>query len=258
VVPETHRPTEESEEPVNVIETLRKLLAHQKSAESIGSEAEAAAFADKVQDLLTKHHLEIEDIEVGDETEDVAEDHIYFERVGLPRRRSGWFERLALAVARNHFCDIAIWPGGGAFTLIGKRADREVAGFMIVYLARVARHLCKRDLMTLLRSRPRTRRTAWRQSFLHAFALEIAIRYYLLRQRAGSVYGSEALVKIEAAESLVKRYVDARFHQRTKQLSRPGGFSQSGAARGRFHASQVSLKPAALSAADAQLRLLKS
>lgn len=49
-----------------IIEKLRKLIAMEQSARSIGSLAEAEAFASKVQELLSKHKLEMSEIELDE------------------------------------------------------------------------------------------------------------------------------------------------------------------------------------------------
>jgi hypothetical protein len=59
---------------MNVIDTLRKLIAHQKSAEQIGNTEEASAFAQKVQELLVKHQLEAADIVQEDDVEKVGDE----------------------------------------------------------------------------------------------------------------------------------------------------------------------------------------
>lgn len=52
-----------------IIEKLRKLIAMEQSARSIGSLAEAEAFASKVQELLSKHKLEMSEIELDEQEE---------------------------------------------------------------------------------------------------------------------------------------------------------------------------------------------
>jgi 1,6-anhydro-N-acetylmuramate kinase len=45
-----------------ILEKLGKIKAHMESAQEIGNEAEAQAFASMLQNLLTKHKLEMTDI----------------------------------------------------------------------------------------------------------------------------------------------------------------------------------------------------
>ena len=45
-----------------LIETLRKLLEHEKSAYAIGNVAEAEAFAEKFQQLMQTHELTMADL----------------------------------------------------------------------------------------------------------------------------------------------------------------------------------------------------
>ena len=46
-----------------IIEKLRKLIAHEQSARTIGNIAEAEAFASKIQDLLTAHKLDMSEVD---------------------------------------------------------------------------------------------------------------------------------------------------------------------------------------------------
>jgi Protein of unknown function (DUF2786) len=63
-----------------IIETLRKLIEHEKSANAIGNFAEAEAFAEKFQKLMQAHNLTMADL--GLETLDWQEE-VEIER---PRR----------------------------------------------------------------------------------------------------------------------------------------------------------------------------
>ena len=48
-----------------IIEKLRKLIAHEKSARSIGNIHEAEAFASRIQTLLDEHKLSMGEVEQG-------------------------------------------------------------------------------------------------------------------------------------------------------------------------------------------------
>jgi hypothetical protein len=126
-------------------------------------------------------------------------------------------------------------------TVFGKKTNREIATFMIVYLARTARSLCERELAVALLRNARTRRPAFRNSFLLAFVQVIHVRYFLLRR----TLETHALVVLDRAEKDVADFMSERTKPATA-LTRPGGHSTSGAALGRFHGSRVSLKANAL------------
>jgi len=53
---------------VNVYELLSKLIAHEQSERSIGNQTAAETFAEKIQQLLTKHKLTMDDISIQEES----------------------------------------------------------------------------------------------------------------------------------------------------------------------------------------------
>lgn len=114
-----------------LLEKIRKLQA---KALGTDNEAEAAAFAAKVQNLLAQHNLDLSDIEQMEEVfgeEDFGEKYI-----------DPWRRRLAAAVARYYmceFCNDMIWSDKKkklvkSFTIMGKKHNRVVAISMYHYL----------------------------------------------------------------------------------------------------------------------------
>ena len=57
----------------NHLEKIKKLIAHQKSAQEMGSVKEAEAFAKKVQNLLDKYNVSLEDIPLDQVKNDMFE-----------------------------------------------------------------------------------------------------------------------------------------------------------------------------------------
>jgi hypothetical protein len=225
-----------------VIEQLRKLIAHQRSAEKIGSLAEAAAFANTIQRLLEKHHLELSDVHIDATADEVGEERWEAAPFGLPRRRTGWLERIALAVAHTHFCRVILIRGLSSLYLIGRAADREVAAFMIVYLSRAGRALCDAELALSRRTNRRLRPAAFRNSFLFSFATEIALRLFELKNSRLATYGEEGLVVLNRADADAEAFAARRPGTKPcKTLDRANNFSRSGAALGRFHGRRLDI-----------------
>jgi hypothetical protein len=221
-----------------VIDVLRKLIAHQRSAEKIGSLPEAAAFARKVQQLLEQHHLEMSDVTIDPADAERWEAAAF----GLPRRRTSWLERIAASVAHTHFCRIIVIRGLSSFYLIGRPSDREIASFMIVYLARAGRGLCEAELAISRRSNKRIRAAAWRNSFLFSFATEIARRLFELKLTRRETHGEEGLVVLNRADAAAESFLAARPGTApVKALERANNFSRSGALRGQFHGRTLAL-----------------
>lgn len=80
---------------------IDKIRALKAKAEKTDNEHEAAAFAAKVQELLTKHNLHISDVEIDDEEQEDMERVTYD-----PRYTDPWRRVLCGATARLYMCDI--------------------------------------------------------------------------------------------------------------------------------------------------------
>ena len=135
-----------------ILDKLRKLHAMAESAQEIGSEEEARAFAAKVQQLLTDYKLGMHDI--GQHSAVAPEEpiNIYYVRweelgedfVGRTAR-AGWAEQLALIVARAYYCDFLITRTYAA-SFVGAETDRKIAVYRFVTIARVLHKLADREM----------------------------------------------------------------------------------------------------------------
>lgn len=125
-----------------LIDRIMKMYRKAESTRQLGNEAEANIFMDAVQKLLAKHKLEMSDIELAaQEKEDPVKYHIFDPaRFGFTRKKRNilWYELLAAAVARAHFCELIPVHKSNRIILIGRRQDRQVAEFMIITLTRLA------------------------------------------------------------------------------------------------------------------------
>lgn len=133
-----------------ILEKIRKLNAHAESAAEIGNEAEAQAFAAKVQQLLTDYKLSVADIS-GNARADEAVNitYITWQDMGLTPRhaRVGWTERLATLCARTYYCEFLISTGFGRIgMLVGTETDRKVCSFMFITLGRFLTKLADREM----------------------------------------------------------------------------------------------------------------
>jgi hypothetical protein len=116
--------------PAKILDTLAKLIKHQESAAAIGNIEEAAAFGDKVQELLTKHKLEMSDVQFKEQAaaEPIKDEYISPQTLGIKRepKRILWQEMLATAVAHSNDCQLLITNKGNAVWFVGRKTDREI------------------------------------------------------------------------------------------------------------------------------------
>jgi len=124
-----------------ILGTLAKLIAHEKSARSIGSVEEAEAFAAKIQELMFKHKLEMTDVEYAEQekSEPVLAEFMTEEELTGASRRSvqsqTWVGILMEAVTRANFCRAIGTRGkGNSYTVFGRESDRIAAKSTFSYL----------------------------------------------------------------------------------------------------------------------------
>ena len=138
--------TEQSKNPM--IEKLRKLIAHERSARSIGNMQEAEAFASRVQDLLTAHKLSMSEVDFQEREEG---EPIDWERVdgrdiegSSMKTRTYWRVTIANAIAGVNSCMIVNASGsrGTSFFFVGRTSDRQLAKILYVYLVELGEELC--------------------------------------------------------------------------------------------------------------------
>ncbi len=200
-----------------ILDKLKKMYAHSKSAEAIGSEDEAQAFAAKIQELLSMHKIEMSEVEYGnlDETDPVGRRLVDFRSAGIRvvRRRVEWHEYMANFTCRAYFCRTIVITGSSELYFVGRGSDIDAAEQVFLYLVRVASNLADKayvkffyemraiGMLELARG--------FRASFLAGFSERLSERYEqerakIVRQQASS---GTALIRLTDALRAVDAYL---------------------------------------------------
>ena len=120
-----------------IINKLAKILKHQESARAIGSIAEAEAFASRIQEILTKHKLEMSDIQFVEQefAEPIASECLAPDDLGIKSesRRVLWQENLAYSIARSNDCRTLISNHSNYAFFVGRKTDREICISLLRY-----------------------------------------------------------------------------------------------------------------------------
>jgi hypothetical protein len=176
-----------------IIDTLRKLINHERSAREIGNVAEAAAFAAKIQAFIDKYNIELSSIDL-----DVQEDDVRSEtRVADCNQQ--WMKLLLVNIAEINGCSVVFHSRG--YDVYGQPMDIELVSTLYEYFGELGLHLQKLGLMNYKlspeyrRKRKRTRATL---SFKDSFGLGYmsALIRRLKEQREASYAGSQAMIYI--------------------------------------------------------------
>lgn len=116
-----------------IIEKLKKLIAHEESARAIGNPAEAAAFAERIQQLLNKHNLSMSEVELyRAEKSSVSIEPV---QEGISNIEE-WQRALLANLARINGC-YALEHRAGFQCVVGRRRDREIVISLFRYFEKL-------------------------------------------------------------------------------------------------------------------------
>ena len=199
-----------------MIDKIRALLAHADSAQSIGSEAEAKAFAAKAQELLLEHKLTMTDVQIAALADDdpVGEGEVDLAEMvrGLSTNSSevAWMRLLTCSIIDAHFCTKLRRSGTKTITIVGRASDRAVAEYLISVLVPAGERLAtaySRRVCKEARELGNPRPYQPKRSFAAGFAYQIHLRLTEIREEALAKGGRHALVVFNDAEEAVKDYL---------------------------------------------------
>lgn len=206
-----------------VLDTLRKLIEHSRSAHSIGNVAEAEAFAAKAAELLLRHKLNMTDVEFAQAEQDEPPIKEVLKHADLGTTHADgdatWTGVLLRAVAEANFCRSIRMPGYRALglhaydVLVGRKSDCESAKALFGYLCESCVDAA-RNAATHQRWRATvdvTEHFGTRRTFISGFKVGFAQAIYrrLERKRAELKAGAseQALVRIDQMERRVEEKV---------------------------------------------------
>jgi hypothetical protein len=241
-----------------IIDKIRKLIAHERSAREIGSIDEAAAFAARIQQLLFEHKLSMSEIEMAEDApRSPVGEGVHWtspERIPVRRRADRWYQLLFLHVAEAHFCKGISAAGYNYIYLIGREEDRAIAVEMFRYLLPTMKRLASSER----RLRKANRRSVrnFTNSFYRGFITAIYWRYSEARRQADQTE-STALVlsrSDDEAQSKAAELHPDRFRAPKRRLNR---INSAARRLGWQRGNEVSLSPNVMNGASPAAGLLE-
>lgn len=234
-----------------IIEKLAKLKAHAESAEAIGNQEEAAAFAAKFQELLMKHELTMSEIEFKRVASDDPMGREFATGGGAGQRRL-WQEQLASVIASAFFCRILVYKGSDLIAFVGRETHRQAAEYVYSRLRRELEETSKREYKSL---RSKLRRNGedlenshgFKTSFRRAYVRTIQQRLKAQRQSEkeqieGTAGGGTALIRLDTALVKVDEYMKEQLRTKSaKGLRGQSGSNELGRQRGEHHGRKANL-----------------
>lgn len=207
-------------------EKLKKLLAHKESAESIGSVAEAEAFAARISALLAEYKLEMSDLQTSNtEEEEINQDFVDLDALGIgfTQRRDTLMVVLADIVGKANFCMVICNSKGNGFRFVGKTTDRQVALYIFHTLYRFSREEAeKRYREQYYQNKLRGTEylmKGFKKSFLHGFNTAIRERLQKETNRQQLEYSGTQALALRNAHVEVAKWVNKSIGKLRKSSS---------------------------------------
>jgi hypothetical protein len=202
-----------------LLDRLVKLMGHQKSAEAIGSMAEAQAFAGKLHSLLLKHEIELSDLEAAAarDRDPMGETAVR----GSYRRRVRRREALARVIARAHFCRTLVASGSGTIWFVGRDSHRALAVYLFETVEAWAEAQFRRDHRAHVEMQGAARgyKTSWFGGLQHGLFLRFSEVRKAAESDARRLTGGTALVlRLAENDAAVARYIEETVKGRARSL----------------------------------------
>jgi hypothetical protein len=171
----------------SIVDRVRKLKAQAESAETIGSENEAQAFAALMQRMMVEHKIREDELKTPEKKPEpivenwssglASNDPSRPEKVRL-RCRVEWIESLASVVARAHYCKILI-GGAAAVCFVGRKSDSEAAVVAFELMIDAASAFGRKEYFKAYNEYVKGK-APWQRGFYRSYLLGFASR---LRER---------------------------------------------------------------------------
>jgi hypothetical protein len=261
-----------------VIAKLAKIKAHQKSAESIGSEAEAMHFARMLNELLMKHNLEMTDIEWEAEVKEEPVERFTvgggtvwskdykrqtykdYPDVEIKNRRCAWSEDLARMISRTYGCDWLLRPGSSVITFVGRKSNVAIVEYMYITMLRTVESLSWKEYKTArnktkwaqIKHLPKAQQSTafvdygelegYRASWIEGFVGRVSEMLWDVRKaEKADTSASTALVRINTDAIATRAYMNSLNSKSAKALRGNSGYNAAGRAAGCAKANEVGL-----------------
>ena len=243
-----------------IIDKLQKLQAKASSAEELGNEAEALAFAMKVQELMDRHKLDMSVLTLKQQDKDEPLGATWVNNTrGGKDTRSGWVEHLADAVMEAYYCRFMVVPGTDTIIIVGRKTDREVAEFVLMRLIifinaeAIHQHGALRYRLYHNNDGDMSEAHGFKAAFRRAAVATICTRLRELREEAVASSSSMALVVQRSKEEVNELFDDLTEKASSTKMQR--GSNAIGSEAGRQAGNRADISGGGLRKGDTSKRL---
>lgn len=220
-----------------ILAKLRALLACQKSEQEIGNAEAAARFGEKVQHLLRKYSLSMDDV-TASQVEEINVGTELF-TVSHSKRGVNWHRVLLGNLAKANDCELVVVTKSNTYHLIGAETDRRIVKILFVYFMDLAVHLANKE------TKQQNEDVRYRNSFLYGFAATVGKRMLAESEKLKQQASQETPSQTSQALMIISdKLVKARKilnNMGTEQFQQPVRYKLSGFKRGQDIGSAVAL-----------------
>jgi len=125
----------EKDIPQKILEKLKKLLAFKEGAQKIDSQAEVENAALRINELLIKYNISLENLDMGKTEDKIDEEKFTYDKKSYD---NSWHRSLFTVIANVNLCEvITMYKTRNAVSvlIIGKDLNREIVKYTVSQLA---------------------------------------------------------------------------------------------------------------------------
>ena len=237
-----------------ILSKIKKIQASERSAREVGNTEEAEVFAGLMQKLLHRYELSMTEVEFSSMREEipVGKHQVDWSKHGrkIKHSRIRWEEDLAHAVCVAYGCSFLVHSGTNCITLLGRKANCELAEHMLVVLITSAEKIAKRAYNTewtrVYREQDgdTSSMRGWTGSFLQGFVRRISEKFLEeVEGRKNESSTCTALVRVQTELKDVAEWIGQQSGiRKASSLSGPSDFHAEGYAKGKKVADEIGLR----------------
>ena len=225
-----------------ILNLLNKLLRQENGERELGNEEAAQRFGEKVQDLLKRYSLSMDDVTSSDAASPEPVNHTLF-TINENKKTCAWQSVLLNGVAQANNCTVLNMYKSNKYFIIGTETNRTVVMRLFVYFSDLAEHLANKERTT------RAESVRFRNGYLYGFASGLAKRMIAAseavtkeaeehRKQLPGV--SNALIRIGQELAEIRNYENKEFPA-SFEINRPVKFNLSGFHFGQKAAAKVAM-----------------
>jgi Protein of unknown function (DUF2786) len=199
-----------------VVDKLRKIRAHQKSAEQIGNEEEAQAFALAFQRILQQHKLDMSDIEWEEHKKEEPIVRVYVSHreagVRTGKVKVSWMLDLASQIGVAYSVKVLLIDKTRDFFYVGEQTSAEAAKSVYAYMVKVAENLADKEYVKFFYKCKEegnvTAARGFRQGFLFGFTKRLRQRFNEQITQLSQGHTGCAIIRLSDAIKRAEKYID--------------------------------------------------